>query len=367
MSATLRIAILPDFREEGWMSMEYSAELLTRKLPGAVRLSPPYKRLASRFSNSRFAINFDRYRNRFRNYPRFIKTIAGQYDRYHVVDHSYAHLVHGLPARHSGVLCHDIDAFLSVVDPVNNPRPNWFQSMSRKLLTGLQKAAIVFHISHHTRNQLLQFGMVDPSRLVYAPLGVAEEFTPDSTLPSPAWLDSLKGTPWILHVGSCIPRKRIDILLVSFAEARRRVPELKLVKIGGDFTATHHALIDSRGLNDVIIHRKNLTRAELGAVYRAAPLVVMPSDSEGLGLPALEALACGSPVLASDIPALREAGGTAAVYLPAGDVDAWAASMASAIASPGSLPPRAERLAHASHSTWENHARIIASAYEALT
>ncbi len=64
-------------------------------------------------------------------------------------------------------------------------------------------------------------------------------------------------------------------------------------------------------------------RATLAAVYRRAALAFQPSDAEGFGLPVAEALACGTPVLASDIPVLREVGGAAASYAPVGDADAW--------------------------------------------
>ena len=63
-----------------------------------------------------------------------------------------------------------------------------------------------------------------------------------------------------------------------------------------------------------------LDRDELADLYRRAALVLLPSDREGFGLPVVEAMACGTPVVASDIPALREIGGDAAAYCAPGDV-----------------------------------------------
>ena len=82
-----------------------------------------------------------------------------------------------------------------------------------------------------------------------------------------------------------------------------------------------------------------LTRAELAEVYRRAAVVLVPSEAEGFGLPVIEALACGAAVVASDIPALREAGGPAAVYAPVGDVGAWADAVAKVLADPAAAPP----------------------------
>jgi glycosyltransferase involved in cell wall biosynthesis len=67
-----------------------------------------------------------------------------------------------------------------------------------------------------------------------------------------------------------------------------------------------------------------LSRAVLAAVYRRAALVLQPSEAEGFGLPVVEALACGTSMLASDLGVLREVGGDAVVYRPVGDVPAWA-------------------------------------------
>jgi glycosyltransferase involved in cell wall biosynthesis len=168
----------------------------------------------------------------------------------------------------------------------------------------------------------------------------------------------------VLHVGSCVPRKRIDVLIDSVALTRKTHPDLTLVKVGGEFSPAHRALIHA--LNLPLIHRTNLTRRELASVYRAAPLVLIPSESEGFGLPTIEALACGAPVLASDIPALREAGGDAGNYLPVGDVQAWSDALGTALTHPHELPPLSRRLAQAQRFSWTNHARIIATAYEAL-
>ena len=65
----------------------------------------------------------------------------------------------------------------------------------------------------------------------------------------------------------------------------------------------------------------------LASVYRRATLVLQPSEREGFGLPVAEALACGTPVVSSDIPALREAGGFGAIYCRVGDLDAWTAAV----------------------------------------
>ncbi len=79
---------------------------------------------------------------------------------------------------------------------------------------------------------------------------------------------------------------------------------------------------------DALVQLPFLERPQLAALYRRASVVVLPSDREGFGLPVVEAMACGTPVIASDIPALREVGGAAALYCPPGDVGQWAETLA---------------------------------------
>src|SRR5262249_2206286 len=124
------------------------------------------------------ARNFDRVANRLRDYPRYLRAVSHQFDAFHIADHSYAALVHALPAARTGVFCHDLDAFRSILDPRGHRRPRWFRPMSRHILQGMQKAAIVFYTTDDVGRQIRRHGLIDPPRLVQAPLGVAAEFTP---------------------------------------------------------------------------------------------------------------------------------------------------------------------------------------------
>jgi glycosyltransferase involved in cell wall biosynthesis len=127
----------------------------------------------------------------------------------------------------------------------------------------------------------------------------------------------------LLHVGSTIPRKRIDVLLEAFAGARKTIPGLRLVRVGGPLTPEQACLATRLGVADHIVQMPPLDREQLAEQYRHATLVLLPSDREGFGLPLVEAMACGTPVVASRIPALTEIGGDAAVLCTPGDIPAW--------------------------------------------
>src|SRR5206468_11366156 len=122
------------------------------------------------------AVNADRLVNRFWDYSRSLKRTADGHDVFHIVDHSYAHLVHALPADRTVVTCHDLDAFRSVVAPVQERRSAAFRAATRRIVTGLGRAAWVTCDTAAVRDQLAARGLVREDRLVVVPLGAGEVF-----------------------------------------------------------------------------------------------------------------------------------------------------------------------------------------------
>lgn len=380
-SKPFRLAVLCDFPEEGWPSMDLVAEMLLAGLgaPGragrvlAARVCPPFRRRAAAvpgLGRRPAARNADRLANRLWDYPRYARRhVAGAFDVCHVADHSYAQLVHALPADRTGVFCHDLDAFRSLLGPRPGPRPRWFRAAARHVLGGMRKAAVVFYSTGAVRAEIERHGLVDPARLVQAPYGTAAEFSSAAAMPEPA--DELVGAgragrPFLLHVGSCIPRKRIDVLLDVFAAVREGRPGLHLVQVGGEWTADQQEQARRLGVDGERVQVRGLTRGQVASLYRRAAVVLQPSEAEGFGLPVVEALACGARVVASDIPVLREVGGPAAVYRPVGDVGAWAAAVGALLDDPAAGPPGPARLGWAARYSWAEHARIVLNAYLGL-
>jgi glycosyltransferase involved in cell wall biosynthesis len=362
----MRLCVLHDFAEEGWPSMDLTASMLVDALGRrpdlgleAAAFQPAFLRIATilpQLRSRRRALNADRLLNRRWVYPRAAARIRDRFDLFHVADHTYAHLVDALPAERTGVYCHDLDAFRCVLEPSREPRPAWFRAMAATALEGLRRAAVVFHNSAAVGEELLGHGIVPPERLVHAPFGPAPEFSAEG--PAEAG-----GGPFLLHVGSCIPRKRPDLLVEVFAAARAQVPRLRLFQVGGTWPAPVRERIERLGVGAAIHQERGVTRERLAALYRGAALLLQPSDAEGFGLPVLEALACGAPVVASDLRSLREVGGAAASYCAPGDARGFAETVVRLLADPDAAPPRGVRLARAARFSRDRYGETIARSY----
>jgi len=299
----------------------------------AVQVRPDFHRrmmLIPALPNT-LAWNMDRVANRFVDYPRWLRQRSGDFDLFHLVDHSYSQLLRYLPPERCIVTCHDLDTFRCLLEPGLEKRSRWFQAMARWILTGFRQAAHVICNSQATRDQLLHYGLFPAERMTVIHSGVHPAFTPLADPVADAEARRLLGAGdqvGILSVGSTIPRKRMDVLLRVFAEVRKEFPSARLLRVGGPFTESQQQLARSLGVEEHVSVLPFLTREVLAAVYRRATLLVQPSEAEGFGMPLAEGMACGCPVVASDLAALREVGGSVCQYCAVGDVSAWTRAIA---------------------------------------
>src|SRR5213593_2380493 len=302
-----RIALVCDLLEENWASMDLVASMLEHGLGQfrgnleATRLCPPMRRRLTRENRShhKLMFNADRIFNRFWDYPRWLESQQERFDLFHVVDHSYSQLVHHLPADRTVVTCHDLDTFRSVLEPVREKRSCAFRAMTKHILSGLQKAARITCPSAAMRDEILAHGLVNRERISVISNGVHPSCSPKPDTSADDEARRLLGS-WrphdLLHVGTTVPRKRIDVLLETLAQVRRQIPGARLIRVGGPFTADQAALACRLRITDSIVVLPRLEPSVLASIYRHASVSLLPSDREGFGLPLAEAMACGTPV-----------------------------------------------------------------------
>jgi glycosyltransferase involved in cell wall biosynthesis len=238
-------------------------------------------------------------------------------------------------ARHRGFMPpHDLLAFRTLV-----PR-------------AMRRAARVLTVSEWARADMVDRYSLDPDRVVVTPNGVDDDVTPDGPVAA--------RPPYLLFVGGLQARKDPVTAVRALACLGR---DLQLVIVGPD-RGERRAVLEAAarsGLADRVVLLEYVERAELLALYRGAMALVFPSRYEGFGLPVLEAMGCGTPVVAAATTSLPEVVGGAGILVPPADAGALAEGIERALDDDGSLVTAG--LARARLHRWSTTARLTAGVY----
>ena len=219
----------------------------------------------------------------------------------------------------------------------------------------VRSAARVLTVSEWTKRDLVERYRIDPDRVIVTPNGVDPVFVPNG----PSLND---GPAYALFVGALQPRKDPLTALAALA----LVPELRLRFVGPekrDGRSVHRAA-QQLGLADRVEFLGHRSKHDLAALYREAACLVLPSRYEGFGLPVLEAMACGTPVVTTTAGALPEVAGDAAILVEPGDAPTLAAGIEQALADRERLV--AAGLARARLFSWTTTARKTLEVYREL-
>jgi glycosyltransferase involved in cell wall biosynthesis len=266
------------------------------------------------------------------------------------------------------VTCHDIDAFAEYLG-VPNQSSGLPAFLVKRLVAGLQASGLVVCPSESTATALVESGLIARTRVRVVPNGVdISPVPPARTAELTRDLLGVHRGPYLLHVGSTIPRKRLDILLHAFAGVARSVPDARLVRVGGPLTAPQAELARRLGVSEHVLELPRLDRETLTAVYSRAALLLATSEREGFGLPVAEALAGGTPVVATDLPVFREVAGDAATYVPLERTDLWVQYILDALAERSEQPDSWGRRQYEARRrgmrfSWSSYARQMAALY----
>jgi len=223
--------------------------------------------------------------------------------------------------------------------------PQTFKWRSRKQLRitvrrSVREASQVIALSAHARQDIIDTYKVSPEKVTAIPLAAADHFKP---IKNDAELQRVKQTygidgDYILTVGAIQPRKNLARLVAAYSRLRRAKPEGNLPKLvlAGKcawlYDETLRAIAELE-LKESVILTGYVPEKDLPALYSGALCFVYPSYFEGFGLPPLEAMQCGAPVIVGNQTSLPEVVGDAGVLVDPFDVDALAAAITSVISN----------------------------------
>lgn len=266
----------------------------------------------------------------------------------------------------------------TVYDAIPLAHPEWANLRLRRLKNWLlpqsvRNADLVIAISEAAREEIIGYYRVQPDRTRVIPLGIDESwFEPQDAAATARILEKRNlDRGYFLFVGTLQPRKNIGMLLDAYERLAPRVrDERQLVivgKYGWNASAVRMRLERAQSLGRCV-WLNYVPRDELRHLYSGAGAFVFPSLAEGFGLPVLEALATGLPIIASDLPALREVGAAHAIYVRPDDSAALTDAMMAIGAADTVEQSSAERRAHARRFSWAAcAARTVAVYRELLT
>jgi glycosyltransferase involved in cell wall biosynthesis len=312
-----------------------------------------------------------KYYERLWRHPRAVQRLEG--DIFHIIDHSNAHVAYWLKQKSSAIVvtCHDLVQFVYPEILKDQSRFPAFSMASWKYsVRGMCHADQVIAVSENTAKDAAQLLKIPVQQIAVVPNGVEPQFCQLPLEPVEALRQQNGCSPetiCLLNVGSTHQRKNIPTILKVLATLRDRSVPVCLWKVGDEFTAEQTAFIQSHGLEQYISFLGKPDKTTLVSLYNAADVLLSPSLYEGFGLTVLEAMACGTPVIASNVSSLPEVTGDAAILVDPLDVlaiaDAVCRLKQDKIYREALI---AKGLARIKLFTWQQTAEQVAQVYEQL-
>ena len=251
-----------------------------------------------------------------------------------------------------------VPVVLTIHDVSYERHPEWYPYRRDRLRRAFYRrsARAASHIltdSEFSRSEIAAAYDIAPDRMTVAPLG------------APAGIVA----PFLLHVGDLHERRNLSVVVRGLIEARRRLetqpPSLVLAGVDRGIGDRLAAAAADSGVPDAIVRLGAVSESTLRSLYRGAAALVYPSRYEGFGLPLVEAMASGTPVLASRAASIPEVVGESGMLLDPDDSRRWADAIVHVITDPVLRARlRDDGLARAAMFTWERTARITLDVYQ---
>jgi glycosyltransferase involved in cell wall biosynthesis len=329
---------------------------------------PTETRYLSRLFDHSHARRIDSAWSRYVAYPRSLRGRAA--GAFHILDHGYAQLIRSLDPERTVVTCHDVIPLLASEHVIPLDVPATVARTFKLRMTQLAQARVVIAISAATRATLEKYTGVPSDRIVVIPYGLNPTFArlehARRSRRTSAGLDN--ETRVVLQVATKGRYKNTPALLKALAQLQSRVADATLVRIGAPLYPDEAELAHKLGISSSIRQIGMVCDDRILAEwYSASDVLVFPSLWEGFGWPPLESMACGTPVVASNIPAISEVVGDAGVLVSSEDPSEMAHAVERVLMDPAwSCSLRRKGLERAGHFTWANAGAQTLNVYKSV-
>lgn len=360
------VLLFRDVPEERRLSMERYADELERGFAGSLTFDVRSTTVHGLRRDSGIAGSLSRYFTNFLRYP--VHAWRRKAQLYHVVDHGYAHLAAVLPRERTIVTCHDLMPLRAEEGVAGFRGRRTAVLRFRWSVSYLKEVAHVICVSQATAQDVRRLCNVSPQRITVIANGIDPRFRVLSaeTVQRVRADISKRGTHIVLHV--CSPQgfayKNVPMTLRVIASLRRDGVDAVLLRVGRPLAPGERRLAEDLRIADAILDYGSVSDERLVELYNASDALLYPSHYEGFGWPALESMACGTPVIASTAPALVELVKGVGVLAPADDREALATALGDVLTT-GELAARLRRrgLNHAANYSWERTVDGLGSVY----
>ncbi len=323
-----------------------------------------------RHSSSLF-LRIKKYYERFWRFPQLVE--HQQADIFHIIDHSEGHIVNWLKKVDKPVVvtCHDlINCFYgdnlqgSVKIPfISNGM--WLKSV--KAMRNADRVVTVSSVTAKDTNKILN---IQPEHISVVPNAVEPIFKVLPTDRAEIFRQQngvSSSEICLLNVGSNHPRKNISTILNVVKILKEKGISIKFWKAGADFTDDDKKFIETQSLENEVSYIGQPEKPTLVEIYNAADILIAPSLHEGFGITILEAMACGTPVITSNVSAMPEVAGDAGILVEPTNSQEIADAVEKLYKDAAYRQKLVEKgLARVKSFTWEKSAEQIAQIYEQL-